>query len=68
MIPFPDKKYAVIYADPPWSYSGGLKNARGLALQHYPTMKTEDICNLPVREIAGAGGYPLSLGNIPKDR
>lgn len=21
MIPFPDKKYDIIYADPPWSYS-----------------------------------------------
>ena len=21
MIPFPDKKYSIIYADPPWSYS-----------------------------------------------
>ena len=21
MIPFPDKKYNIIYADPPWSYS-----------------------------------------------
>lgn len=20
MIPFPDKKYSIIYADPPWSY------------------------------------------------
>lgn len=23
MIPFPKKKYSVIYADPPWSYAAG---------------------------------------------
>lgn len=24
MIPFPEKKYNIIYADPPWQYSGGV--------------------------------------------
>lgn len=67
MIPFPSKKYQIIYADPPWSYPGGLKNARGIARQHYETMNTEDICNLPVAEVAGGGGLPLPLGNFPKD-
>ena len=29
MIPFPDKKYSLIYADPPWKQSkGGKKNVR----------------------------------------
>lgn len=28
-IPFPNKKYSVIYADPPWSYSD--KNCIGVA-------------------------------------
>ena len=48
-----DKKYNIIYADPPWEYkkSGGTKNSRGLAKQYYPTMKTEDICNLPILNI-----------------
>ena len=49
-----DKKYRVIYADPPWEYkqSGSAKNSRGMAKQHYSTMNTTDICNLPVRNIA----------------
>lgn len=49
-----DNKYKIIYADPPWEYrqSGSKKNYRGMAKQHYPTMRTEDICNLPVRELA----------------
>ena len=47
------KKYQIIYADPPWSYkqSGGVKNSRGMAKQHYQTMPTEDICKLPISNI-----------------
>jgi N6-adenosine-specific RNA methylase IME4 len=40
-------KYKTIYADPPWSEHGGGKIKRG-ADRHYPLMKTEDICNLPI--------------------
>lgn len=55
---FPDKKYAVIYADPPWSYRqhGTGPKSRGNAAQHYHTMAVEDICALPVRQFAGGGG------------
>lgn len=46
-------KYNVIYADPPWEYpqSGGKKNSRGMAKQHYLTMSTDDICQLPVKDL-----------------
>lgn len=52
-VGFPNKKYHIIYADPPWEYkqSGSTTNSRGMAKQHYPTMSTEEICSLPVREI-----------------
>ena len=50
MIPFPNKKYSVIYADPPWSYQG--KKCSGNAADHYPTMAIKDICALPVKDIA----------------
>ncbi len=48
---FPNKKYAVVYADPPWSYRqhGTGPKSRGNAEQHYHTMTVEDICALPVR-------------------
>lgn len=48
-----DKKYQIIYADPPWEYkrSGSVKNGRGMAKYHYSTMKTEDICNLGIENI-----------------
>ena len=52
MIPFPDKKYDIIYADPPWSYSDNGCN--GNAADHYPTMTVEEICKLPVN-VAGGG-------------
>lgn len=44
------KKYGIIYADPPWAYRN--KHCEGSALAHYNTMCLEDICNLPVKEIA----------------
>lgn len=46
-----DKKYQIIYADPPWYEAGGGKIKRG-ADRHYPLMKTKDIMALPVQRIA----------------
>lgn len=56
-IPLPRKKYSVIYADPPWTYrqAGTTAKARGTAVKHYPTMTTEEICAMPVREICAGG-------------
>lgn len=41
-----EKKYQIIYADPPWYYS--QSRLGGAAAHHYQTMKTKDICNLSV--------------------
>ncbi len=46
---FPNRKYSIIYADPPWSYRDKPK---GCADEHYPTMNIQDIKNLPVQEIS----------------
>lgn len=44
-----DKKYRVIYADPPWSYNDKQDTGMlGGAVKHYMTMPLNDICNLPV--------------------
>ncbi|MHA1682570.1 MAG: ribonuclease H1 domain-containing protein [Promethearchaeota archaeon] len=46
------KKFGVIYADPPWNYAiSGSKKYQGQAHFHYPTMKFEDIKNLPIQRI-----------------
>jgi len=67
MIPFPDKKYAVIYADPPWAETvagwdyekgkeGGRHNPRYMFqpgdAPPYKTMTNEDIMALPVESIS----------------
>ena len=54
MIPFPNKKYRIIYADPPWTfktYSDKGKEKKSAAA-HYELMSKEDICKLPVSEMA----------------
>lgn len=43
------KKYSIIYADPPWRYE--MKKGQGVAENHYSTMGIEEICSLPVQEI-----------------
>ena len=51
MIKFPDKKYQIIYADPPWKYEKELvwKKKSIYPLNHfYPTMKIEEIKNLKI--------------------
>lgn len=58
MIPFPEKKYSVIYADPPWAYRqcGTSEKSRGTAKKHYPTMSNEDIAALPIPSICAPDG------------
>lgn len=51
MIPFPNKKYNIIYADPPWSYKDKCHSGKRGAEYKYPTMSISDICNLPVKDI-----------------
>ena len=47
------KKYAVIYADPPWRYNVySRKNQTRGADLHYPTMTLEEIKSLPVQRLA----------------
>lgn len=64
----PDKKFDIIYADPPWDYNGKLqfdkssKNAEEIDLSKsvfissasfkYPTLKLAELIKIPVHEIA----------------
>ncbi len=57
MIDLPNKKYQVIYADPPYHYESGAKyyphekkgtRYRTIDEYHYPTMKTEEIKKIPI--------------------
>ena len=52
MKQFPDKKYNIIYADPPWTYRTWSKKGQSrTASSHYETMSQIDIQGLPVSEI-----------------
>ena len=44
-----NKKYNVIYADPPWRYND--RTCIGTCEKQYETMKLEDIKNLPIKEL-----------------
>lgn len=46
-----NKKYKIIYADPPWNYRNGGVPQGGVDKQ-YPTMKIEDIKNLQINKLA----------------
>lgn len=48
---FPDKKYKIIYADPPWEYEDKAKARNRGAACKYDVMNIDDICNLPVQDI-----------------
>ena len=68
--------YEIIYADPPWRYSA--KKVQGAAENHYPTMSIDELCALPVAELAakdsalfiwasGRGPTPRSACWRPRD-
>jgi N6-adenosine-specific RNA methylase IME4/ParB-like chromosome segregation protein Spo0J len=49
-----DRRYAVLYADPPWHFEvyneeSGIERAAG---NHYSTMSLDEICVLPVLDLA----------------
>lgn len=46
----PEKRYKVIYADPPWRYENA--GCLGAAKNHYPTMTFSELAKLPVPALA----------------
>ena len=56
-------KYGVILADPPWSYSNA--GCRGAAANEYSTMTINDICAIPVADIAQDNCILLMWGTWP---
>lgn len=51
----PDEKYRIVYADPPWQYndSGVIteNDNYGHAERHYPTMRIDQLCLLPIKNM-----------------
>lgn len=64
----PEKKYDIIYADPPWDYGGKMQFDKSGKKNHnanwekrifisaanfkYPTLKTKEMMRIPIQEIA----------------
>jgi N6-adenosine-specific RNA methylase IME4 len=47
------QRYPVIYADPPWRYENPPMGDTNRSIEnHYPTMNLEEICALPVGDLA----------------
>jgi len=65
MIPFSNKKYNIIYADPPWRYTFSKSNSR-LIENQYQTMSTDDICNLPIKSITAQNAVLYMWATAPK--
>lgn len=75
MIPFPRKQYAVVYADPPWSYGDKgfgkrsddttIKGSFAPEAGRYPTMNLTSIMALPVKSIAAPDSALLLWATSP---
>lgn len=63
--PLPDKKYQVIYADPPWRYDFSRSNSREIENQ-YPTMDLEEIKNLQIDKLAEDDSVMFLWATSPK--
>ena len=57
VIDLPDKKYNIIYADPPWYYGSksAVNNTTGSAIKplsdHYSTMSLQELKNMPIKNM-----------------
>lgn len=58
------EKYSIIYADPPWRCSA--KKVQGAAENHYPTMSIEELCALPVAELAAKDSALFMWATFPQ--
>ena len=64
MIPFPNKKYKIIYADPPWEYDVDYR--KNAAKQKYQTQHNLEIGKLPIHEIRDNPCILLCWATFPK--
>lgn len=62
-----ETKYPVIYADPPWRYENPPMGGTNRSIEnHYPTMTLEDICAMPVAELAAEDAMLYLWATAPK--
>lgn len=59
-----DKKYAIIYADPPWKYKD--KSCDGACEKIYPTLGADQICELPIKQLAAKDSVLFMWATYPQ--
>jgi N6-adenosine-specific RNA methylase IME4 len=57
----PSIKYPIIYADPPWKHDCANIGSDRATENHYPPMELDEICALPVKDLARDNGAVLFL-------
>lgn len=58
------KKYSIIYADPPWQYQ--RSKVQGAAENHYPTIGIDELCALPVADLAAPDSALFLWATFPQ--
>ena len=62
-----EKKYDIIYADPPWAYHDTLGGNAKMGAMPYPTMTNEAICAMPIgNKIAKKDSILFMWATMPK--
>ena len=62
-----EKKYDIIYADPPWAYHDTLGGNAKMGAMPYPTMTNEEICAMPIgNKIAKKDSILFMWATMPK--
>lgn len=54
----------MIYADPPWRYA--QKGLQGAAEKHYPTMGIDELCTIPVADLAAPDSVLFLWATFPQ--
>ena len=64
---FPEGRYPVLYADPPWRYEHAPAGGKNRSIERqYPTMDLDAICALPVGELATDDAVLFLWATSPK--
>lgn len=61
-----EKKYDIIYADPPWAYHDTLGGNAKMGAMPYPTMTQEELYAMPIYKIAKKDSVLFMWATMPK--
>lgn len=65
-----NKKYNIVYADPPWSYnsrrSNYIANGSGETLRHYDTLTLDELKEMPINEITDKNAMLFMWATFPQ--